>query len=508
MSGFVSLVGAGPGDPGLLTLAGRDRLAAAEVVVYDRLVNPAILAHAETAELIYAGKSPEGHTLTQDQINALLVEKARAGKRVVRLKGGDPFVFGRGGEEALALVAAGLPFEVIPGVTSAIAAPAYAGVPVTHRRMATSFAVITGHEDASKAEDEVDWRKLATAVDTLVILMGAGGLPSIAAALIEGGRPADTPAISIEWGTLPRQRSVTASLSRLAAAVAAAGLGAPLLTVVGDVASLHDKIGWFEGLPLRGKRVLVTRTRKQASALAELLRREGAIPVELPAIETVPIASTTVLDSIAAKLRGGLYHYCLFLSAAGVDFLADHLQATGSLQDAFAGCMTGAIGSGTAAAIERRGLRVDVTAVDYTSEGLLAALALVDDLAGKHVLIPRGEDGATTLPDGLRKLGAVVDEVVLYASRPPKQVDAEALALVREGKIDIATFASSSSVRNLAALLGDDFRVLDNAVIASIGPVTTAAARELGLSVTVEPSEHTIPALVAAIREYYEAQRS
>ena len=315
MSGFVSLVGGGPGDPGLLTLAGRDRLELCDVVVYDRLIDPALLDFApETAERIFAGKSPESKALSQDEINALLVEKGLAGKQVVRLKGGDPFVFGRGGEEALALAAAGVPFEVIPGITSAIAAPAYAGVPVTHRGLASSFAVVTGHEDEDKPDASVDWRRMATAVDTIVVLMGAAALSGVSRELVEGGRAPETPAVSIEWGTTTRQRSVTATLETLPDAVRGAGLRNPLLTVIGDVASLREHIGWFESRPLFGKRVLVTRTRSQASTLSDLLRREGAQPVELPALELQPVATDDDLEAMSRSLETREYDWCLFTS--------------------------------------------------------------------------------------------------------------------------------------------------------------------------------------------------
>jgi uroporphyrinogen III methyltransferase/synthase len=502
-AGFVSLVGAGPGDPGLLTLAGRDRLAEAGVVVYDRLVNPALLEHAPAgAEVVYAGKAPDGHTLTQDAINDLLVEKARAGKRVVRLKGGDPFVFGRGGEEALALAAAGIAFDVVPGVTSAVAAPAYAGVPVTHRGLASSFAVITGHEDDSKDDARVDWSRLATSVDTLVILMGAAALPTIADALIAGGRRADTPAVSVEWGTLPSQRSVAAPLSEIAAAVREAGLGTPLLTVVGEVASLREHLSWFESRPLFGKRVLVTRTRHQASALAQLLRREGAVPVELATLELVPVASEAAVEAALQRLQTGSYGWCLLTSANAVDFVAAALDRSGRDARAFAACRLGAIGEATAARLRAIGLRADVVAKQSTSEGLVEALAGAG-LPGQRVLVPRAEGGRSALIDGLRRLGAEVDELVLYESRPPAVPDAEALRLVRDGRIDAATFASSSSVRNLASLLGEDFARLRDVTVACIGPSTAATARELGLTVAVEPAEHSVPALVAALRDHF-----
>ena len=499
MSGFVSLVGAGPGDPGLLTLAGRDRLAAAEVVLYDRLITPELLRFAPaTAELIYAGKSPSGKAMTQEEINAALVERGLAGSRVVRLKGGDPFVFGRGGEEALALAAAGVPFEVIPGVTSAIAAPAYAGVPVTHRGLASSFAVVTGHEDDTKPAASVDWTRLATAVDTIVVLMGAAALDGVARALIQGGRAAETPAVSVEWGTTASQRSLSAPLGRLAEAVRAAGLGAPLLTVIGDVARLRDHIAWFDRRPLFGRRVLVTRTREQASALSGRLRAAGAEPVELPTIELAPVASDADLEAMAGRLAAGAYGWCLFTSANAFDLIHAYLERSGRDVRAFGRCRLGALGAATAAALGSRGLRADLVAAEFTSAGLLDAFA-AEDLNGRRVLLPRAEGGQRQLVEGLRARGAAVDELVLYEARPPAHADPEALRLVREGRIDVATFASSSAVRNAAALLGDDFARLRGAVVACIGPVTAQTAREQGLEVAVEPSQHTIPDLVDAL---------
>ena len=501
MMGFVSLVGAGPGDPGLLTLAGRDRLARADVVVYDRLVSSELLNHApEQAERIFAGKSPQAKALTQDEINALLVERGLAGQRVVRLKGGDPFVFGRGGEEALALVTAGVPFEVVPGVTSAVAAPAYAGVPVTHRGLASSFAVVTGHEDDEKDEQSVDWAALAAAVDTLVVLMGAAALDGVAKRLVAGGRAADTPAVSVEWGTTTEQRSVAAPLAGIATAVREAKLGTPLLTVIGPSAGLHQQLDWFEGRPLFGRRVLVTRARHQASALADLLRREGASPIELPTIELAKVADDATLDAMVRRLEARDYAWCLLTSTNAVEWLYDEVVQRGHDARLFAGCRIGALGEATAAALRQRGIVAELTAGEFTSDGLLAAMPA--DLSGASVLLPRGDGASPGLVAGMKQRGATVDEVVLYESRAPSEPDTEALRLLREGRIDVVTFASSSSVRNLKALLGADFERLRDVIVACIGPVTAATARDLGLTVTVEPATHTIPALVAALKEH------
>jgi uroporphyrinogen III methyltransferase/synthase len=501
MAGFVSLVGAGPGDPDLLTLAGRDRLERADVVVYDRLIDPSLLEYAPAgAERVYAGKAASHKALTQDEINALLIDRGRA-TRVVRLKGGDPFVFGRGGEEALALAAAGVPFEVVPGVTSAVAAPAYAGVPVTHRGLASSFAVVTGHEDEDKPESMVDWRALATAVDTIVVLMGSAALAKVAQALTAGGRDAATPAVSIEWGSTTQQRSVAAPLTEIAAAVRDAGLGSPLLTVIGRVAELRDHLSWFESRPLFGKRVLVTRTRRQASALSDLLRREGAVPVELPALEMVSVASDEQLEAVAAKLEAHRYDWCLFTSTNAVDFVFEYLDRTGRDARVCAGCKLAALGSATAASLAAHGLLADLTAGEFTSAGLLEALPL--DIGGARVLLPRAEGGSEELYGGLKVRGANVDELVLYESAVPSTADPETLQSVRDGRIDAVTFASSSSVRNLKTLLGADFARLKESTVACIGPVTAKTARDEGLDVAIEPSTHTIPALVEALKAYY-----
>jgi uroporphyrinogen III methyltransferase/synthase len=504
MAGLVSLVGGGPGDPGLLTLAGKDRLEHAEVVVYDRLIVPSLVEYAPPdAERIYAGKAAAQKALSQDEITALLIERGKAGKRVVRLKGGDPFVFGRGGEEALALASAGVPFEVIPGVTSAVAAPAYAGVPVTHRGLASSFAVVTGHEDDDKPESMVDWRALATSVDTIVVLMGGAALAKVAEALIDGGRDAATPCVSIEWGTTTRQRSVAATLGEIAASIRTAGLGSPLLTIAGRVAELREHISWFESRPLFGKRVLVTRTRRQASALSDLLRREGAVPVELPALEMTPVATDEKLEAVATALEARRYDWCLFTSTNAIDFIFEYLERSGRDARVFAGCKLAALGSATAASLAAHGLRADLTASEYTSAGLLEAMPL--DIGGARILLPRAEGGSEELYGGLKTRGANVQELVLYGSTVPDAPDEEALRAVREGGIDVVTFASSSSVRNLKALLGDDFARLKG-TIACIGPVTAKTAREAGLEVQVEPATHTIPALVEALRAHYTSQ--
>ncbi len=501
-AGKVWLVGAGPGDPGLITVAGLERLREADVIVYDRLASPRLLEHArEDAELIFVGKVAGRGEHDQDKINDLLVEKALQGKRVVRLKGGDPFVFGRGGEEAEALRAAGVPFEVVPGVTSAAAVPAYAGIPVTHRGLASTFAVVTGHEDPGKEESAVDWGRLATAVDTLVLLMGVKTLPEIVDRLIDGGRPAETPVAVIQSGTTPDQRTVTGTLADIVRRVQEAGITPPAVTVVGEVARLRETLAWFEDRPLFGKRVLVTRTRRQASALARLLAEEGAVPIELPAIEIEPAIDEAAAKAALSGLRAGAYAWVVFTSANAVEVFFGLMRERGLDARAFAGAKAAAIGPATAEALSERGIVADAVPDEYVAEGVVEALR-PGLRPGDRVLVPRAESARPELIEGLRALGAEVDEVTLYRAAVPTEPPAEALSLLREGGIDIVTFTSSSTVRNLAALLDNDVECLRKPLVACIGPITAKTARELGLRVDVEAAEHTIPGLVRAMREH------
>lgn len=503
-AGHVWLVGAGPGDPGLITVAGVEALARADVVVYDRLVNPRLLdLTPKDAERIFAGKGPGRHAMSQEEINELLVARAREGKRVVRLKGGDPFVFGRGGEEAQALSSAGVAFDVVPGVTSAVAAPAYAGVPVTQRGLASSVAFVTGHEDPAKEERAVDWERLATAVDTLVLLMGVGQLGRIAERLIAAGRDPATPAAVVEWGTLPRQRVVEGVLGEIAARVEEVGIGNPAVAVVGDVARLRAALRWFDARPLFGKRVLVTRTREQASELSRQLAAAGAEPVELPTIEiTVQYDEGRLAETVEA-LRRGRYRWAVFTSANAVDIFFDYLWSR-SMDARAVRASVAAIGPATAEALRRRGLRVDLVPERYVAEALVQKLERADDLRGARVLLPRAAGARDALPDGLAKLGAMVDEVTLYLAAPPRDPDLEGLRRLRAGEIDVVTFASSSAVRNLVALLGEDVAPLRRCRIAVIGPVTAAAVEKLlGRRPDVVAEEHTIEGLVAAVLGLY-----
>jgi uroporphyrinogen III methyltransferase/synthase len=494
--GLIYLVGAGPGDPGLITAKGLACLQKADVIVYDRLVSPALLRQAPRGcEMIDVGKSPQRHTLPQEAINTLLVEKALAGKIVVRLKGGDPFLFGRGGEEAEALAEAGVPFEVVPGVTSAIAAPAYAGIPVTHRDQTSSFAVVTGHEDPTKAESSLDWHKLATGVGTLVILMGVGNLPQIVAKLIEHGRDPRTPIAIVQEGTEARQKTVAGTLADIVAKAREADIKPPAVTVVGEVVALREKLRWFDTKPLFGKRILVTRSRQQASALSERLRELGAEPLEYPAIEIAPPKDMTPLDKAIAALP--TYDWLVFTSANGVRALVDRMNEKGVEIEALARPKIAAIGPATAQALAGYGLRVDYMPQVYLAEEIATGIG---DVAGQRILLPRVERAPKQLAQALRGKEAAVDEVTAYRTLAVGAPD-ELKALFEDGQIDIVTFTSSSTVRNLVANLPGPTpaTVLSRCLVACIGPVTARAAKRLGIRVDVVAEEHTIAGLVEAI---------
>ena len=479
----VYLVGAGPGDPGLVTVRGAEALARADVVVYDRLASPALLDLAPAgAELVSAAKAPGHADLTQDEINALLVERGRRGLTVVRLKGGDPFVFGRGGEEAEALAAAGIDFEVVPGITSAIGAPAYAGIPVTHRGVSTHFTVVTGHEDPAKAAGSVDWNTLARAGGTLVILMGAGTIGEIADRLVEGGLAPTTPVAAVRNGTRADQRTVRGTLGT----IAAAGVRAPSAIVVGDVAALD--LTWFEARPLFGRSVLVTRAREQASELRARLEALGAEVVELPAI-TVEAIDVTLppLDS---------YSWLVFTSVNGVNsFFTRGLEPVGLDARALARVRVAVIGPGTEQSLRARGIRADLVPQRAVAESLLDAFP-EPAAHGERVLLARAERGRDVLPDGLTQRGYTVDVLAVYRT-VPVPADPEILARVRGGGVDAIAFTSSSTVDNLCDALGA--APDPQPTVVSIGPATSDTARRRGLRVDVEAEPHTIDGLVAAL---------
>ena len=491
MAGIVYLVGAGPGDPGLMTRRSLELIAAADAILYDRLIPPGALDGARPdAELRYVGKEPGAAALTQEETTDLLVELGRAGKRVVRLKGGDPFVFGRGGEEAEALAAAGVPFEVVPGVTAGVAAPAYAGIPVTHRDAASAVAFVTGHEDPGKAESALDWDALGRFPGTLVFYMGVGQLSRIAERLVAAGRdPAEAAAV-VERGTYPGQRTIVDTLEGIAARVEAEEIKPPAITVVGPVAELREAIGWLERRPLHGEVVAVTRARAQASGLAERLRELGAEVVETPAIRIEPRPLEGELREAIDRIDE--YSLMCFTSPNGVRLFSGLLADLGRDARALSGATVAAIGPGTAAELRRHGIRADVVPERFVAEALVGALEPVE-VKGRRVLVARAAEARSVLPDALRRRGAEVDDVALYETVPEPLTDAQLAGLERASYV---TFTSSSTVR---FLLGSGARPPAGARIVSIGPVTTATAEEHGLTVDVEAERHDIDGLVQAL---------
>jgi len=490
--GVVYLVGAGPGDPGLMTARSLELIGSADAIFHDRLIPPGALDGArDDAELLYVGKEPGRPSVPQEEISEKLIEAARAGRSVVRLKGGDPFVFGRGGEEAEALRAAGVEFEVVPGITAGVAATAYAGIPVTHRDDASAVAFITGHEDPEKGEPALDWEALARFPGTLVLYMGVKRLPDNAAALIAAGRDPDEPAAAVERGTMAGQRTVTATLGTLAVEVEREGVRAPAVIVVGEVVARRDPLAWLERRPLHGRAVVVTRARAQASGLARTLRLLGAEVVELPAIRFESRIESEEVRRAIAEIEA--YSLICLTSPNGVRLLFEALRAAGRDARALAGATVAAIGPGTEAALTRHGIDADVVPEKFVAEALLEALGATE-VEGRRVLIPRAAEARDVLPEGLRERGAEVDDVALYETvREEPAPD----AIEAAGRADYVTFTSSSTVRNLAAALGGRFP--DGARVISIGPVTSEAAREAGLTVHAEAERHDIGGLVEAL---------
>jgi uroporphyrinogen III methyltransferase/synthase len=494
--GKVYLIGAGPGDPGLLTLKGKRCLEEADIVVYDYLANPRLLQFAKpAAERMYVGKQAGKHTLPQAEIGALLVARAREGKVVARLKGGDPFIFGRGGEEAEELADAGIAFEVVPGVTAAVAAPAYAGIPLTHRDFTSTVAFVTGHEDPTKDDTGIAWDKLATGIGTLVCFMGVGQLPEIVHKLVSNGRSPETPAAVIRWGTRAEQQVVTATLATLAERCQ--GMKPPALIVVGEVVALREKLRWFESLPLAGKRILITRAREQSSVLAQLLEAAGAEVVEFPTIAFQPPESWEPLDDAIRRL--GEYDWVLFTSANGVRAFGERLQGAGQDCRALAGKTVCAIGPATAAALQSLGIRADLVPAEFRAEALVQAIA-TRDLRGARMLLVRAAEAREVLPEELTRRGARIDVVPAYRTvRAAGDVE-EVRALLRDRKIQVATFASSSTVKQFFALLGPEAKaLLAGVTVAAIGPITAQTAAAHGVPCQVVPEQYTIPALVAAL---------
>lgn len=494
--GKVFLVGAGPGDYQLITLKALRCLQRADTIIYDRLADDSLLSFTRRdAELIYVGKFSGKHTMPQARINALLVEKALEGKLVVRLKGGDPFVFGRGGEEALALAAENIRFEVVPGITSAIAVPGYAGIPVTQRGVATSFAVVTGHENPAKTSSTINWDKLATGVDTLVFLMGVENLEYISQKLMAAGRAPDTPAAIIEWGTRPDQAVVTTTVEGAAQAAATARVMPPAVFIVGEVVNLREKLIWFDNKPLHGKKIMVTRAREQAGKLIDMLQDLGAACIELPAIKIEPLSSYNELDEAIRALAN--YQWLIFTSANGVKYFFERLAYLGGDARRLALLKIAAIGTGTAECLKKFGIRADIVPVEFRAEGIVAALQ--DDIVpGSRVLIPRAQEAREVLPQSLTELGASVTVVPAYRTVVDrKAVNSEKL---QSQSMDYVTFTSSSTVKNFLKMTGSEGRnLLARTKIACIGPITAATCVAAGFTPDVIAEPFTMKGLVEAI---------
>jgi uroporphyrinogen III methyltransferase/synthase len=499
--GRVYIIGAGPGDPGLITLRGVECIADADVIVYDYLVAPEILSHARSdARFIYAGKQGGNHTLSQWQINALLVAEAEGGATVARLKGGDPFIFGRGGEEAEALREKGIPFEVIPGISSAVAVPAYAGIPLTHRGHTVSVAFATGHEDPTKGKSDLDWPTLA-GIGTLVFLMGVKNLPSITENLIGAGKEPSTPAALIRWGTTTRQQTLTGTLGDISEKAEKSGFAPPSIFVVGTVVGLRETMNWFETRPLFGRGIVITRPEKQAGELARLLRLRGARVIHFPVIQIVPPEDFSALDAAIGVLDS--YRWIVFTSANGVSFFFRRLRELGRDVRDLKGVKIATIGPATASAVEAMGITVDLVPDEFISEGVVRAFA-GHDLQGARVLLPRALEARDVIPEGLAAMGATVDVAVTYRTIAAQTNHAELMKFMEEGVVDAVTFTSPSTVFNFLKIMGEDFKLPDGVKVATIGPVTEAAALKAGFPVHIRQERYTIPELVDAIAASFE----
>ena len=499
-TGKVYIIGAGPGDAGLITLKGVDCLRTADVVVYDYLVSKDLFKYARNdARLIYAGKKGGNHTLSQWEINDLLVKEAKAGNTVARLKGGDPFIFGRGGEEAEKLAANGVPFEVVPGVTSAIAVPAYAGIPLTHRGLTSTVAFVTGHEDPTKEKSDIDWQALAR-IGTLVFLMGVKNIGKIVKELKDNGKPPETPAALIRWGTTPRQEILTGTLANIATLAKMQKFAPPAILVVGKVVDLRDTLNWFEQKPLFGKGVVITRPEKQADDLAQLLTNEGANPIHFPTIKIVPPPDWRDLDAAIKKLAD--YDWLIFTSANGVQFFFERLLTKNRDIRDLKGVKICCIGPATARQVESKGIRVDLVPKKFISEGILESFSGIN-LKGKKILIARAAVARDVLPEGLKKLGAEVDVVTAYETVNSGKKKNDLEALFKENQVDVITFTSSSTVNNFVKIMGRNFSLPKSVKVACIGPVTEATAKKAGFSVDIHQEKYTMEGLVQSLIDYF-----
>ncbi len=502
--GTVYLVGSGPGDPGLITVKALEKIRQADAIIYDYLAGQEFLKEARPdAELIYVGKTGKEHTLEQMDINKLLVEKATQHECVVRLKGGDPYVFGRGAEEAEELVEAGIPFEIVPGVTSAVAAPAYAGIPVTHRDHASMVTFVTGHENPNKDQSSIDWRNLAKSSGSLVFLMGVKNLEIIASSLIANGMKPDTPAALVRWGTTPDQSSFLSSLAEIAAEAVSRKFKAPAVLIVGSVASLKPRLDWYEKKPLFGKRVLITRSREQSKKMAERILAQGGKPILFPTIQIKDPADFFALDMAISEI--GKYDWVVFTSVNGVEaFFRRFFSREHDIRE-LVGPKFGAIGPVTAEAIRKHGIKVELLGEQFVAEGVLEALNK-EGVKGKSFLIPRAEKARNILPEGIVKRGGSVDLVTVYRTDLPDIADVDSIRqALANGKVDVITFTSSSTVSHFAELIGKSYLadLIRGKTLASIGPVTSQTIRDIGLEPTIEANEYTIDGLLKAIESYF-----
>lgn len=501
--GKVYIIGAGPGDPGLITVKGLRCIRDADVIIYDHLVNEAIIHQArDSARFIYAGKKGGDHTLPQDEINRLLVEEAKQGNIVARVKGGDPFIFGRGGEEAEILVKEGIPFEVIPGVSSAIAVPAYAGIPLTHRGYTSTLAFVTGHEDPTKDESDIDWETLA-GIGTIVFLMGVKNLRSITSNLMVYGKEGDTPAALIRWGTTEDQETLTGALSDIARIAEDRKFSPPAILIVGSVVDLRKSLNWFETKPLFGKGIVITRPEAQAEEFAGLLHVQGARVIHFPTIKIAPPESYDGLDRSIRQLSQ--YQWVIFTSANGVSFFLTRLRELGRDIRDLKDIRICAIGPATAATIEKLGIRVDLVPDEYISEGVVREFEKFN-ITGNRILLPRAEIARDVIPEGLAKLGATVDVVTAYRTVNSGKKKSELDSLMNEGKVDVITFTSPSTVTNFMEIMGRDYTIPPHVKIACIGPVTAAAVKKEGLPVDIIQDHYTIPGLVETLVNFFSSQ--
>ena len=500
----VYLVGAGPGDPGLITVKGRTCIEIADVVIYDYLAAPNLLKYTrKTAELIYVGKKGGDHTLSQEEINTLLVEKAQENKVVTRLKGGDPFIFGRGGEEAEALISHGISFEVVPGVTSAVAVPAYAGIPLTHRKHTATVAFVTGHEDPNKKESNIDWAALAKGIGTIVFFMGIKNLATIVSELKSHGKSGDTPVAIIRWGTTFRQQTVSGTLNTIIDISQKTVIKPPALVVVGSVVELRQKMKWFENRPLWGKQIVVTRARKQASDLVSRLEILGANCLECPTIKTAPPDDWAPLDRAIYNLSS--YDWLIFTSVNGVTYFFERLFKKGQDVRSLGKIRTATIGSVTSKKLQNYGIKSDIIPKTYRAESIIEAFA-DQPIKNCKILLPRAKEARLVLPKKLIRQGALVDEIAAYQTLAVADQFEELKKALFKDEIDIVTFTSSSTVKNFRRLLPDDlFHDLMHSVkVASIGPITSETATKLGFQVSMEAKTYTIEGLCQAILKHYQ----